>query len=244
MRTNKTLIALAAAAALTLSACGGESDEPAAEDGMNQDVPAEEETTPEDMSPEGESTEDMPADDEMTEDDSMATSDEMAAPAGGLVGPGCADYAELVPDGAGSVEGMAQDPVAVAASNNPLLTTLTAAVSGELNPDVDLVDTLNGDEFTVFAPVDDAFAAVDEETLATLGEDADLLSTVLTYHVVPGQLSPDEVVGSLTTVQGDTVEVTGEGDELMVNDANVICGGVQTDNATVYLIDAVLMPQM
>ncbi|WP_256839130.1 fasciclin domain-containing protein [Ornithinimicrobium faecis] len=238
MRTNKTLIALAAAATLTLSACGGESDEPAAEDGTTQNMPAEEETA-EDMPAEEET-----AEEEMTEDDSMATSQEMAAPTGDLVGPGCAGYAEQVPDGAGSVEGMAQDPVAVAASNNPLLTTLTAAVSGDLNPDVDLVDTLNGDEFTVFAPVDDAFAAVDEETLATLGEDADLLSTVLTYHVVPGQLSPDEVVGSLTTVQGDTVEVTGEGDELMVNDANVICGGVQTENATVYLIDAVLMPQM
>ncbi|WP_114907754.1 fasciclin domain-containing protein [Ornithinimicrobium murale] len=240
MRTNKTLIALAAAATLTLSACGGDSEEPASEDGMNQDTPAE------DMPDEEETAEqDMPAEDESaSEDDAMMTSEDMAAPAGGLVGPGCADYAEQVPDGAGSVEGMAQDPVAVAASNNPLLTTLTAAVSGELNPDVDLVDTLNGDEFTVFAPVDDAFAAVDEETLATLGEDADLLSTVLTYHVVPGQLSPEEVVGSLTTVQGGTVEVSGEGDELMVNDANVICGGVQTDNATVYLIDAVLMPQM
>jgi uncharacterized surface protein with fasciclin (FAS1) repeats len=149
-----------------------------------------------------------------------------------------------VPDGAGSVAGMAQDPVAVAASNNPLLTTLVSAVSGELNPEVNLVDTLNGDEFTVFAPVDDAFAAVDEETLATLAEDAELLTSVLTYHVVPGQLTPEQVVGTQTTVQGGTVEVTGEGDELMVNDANVICGGVQTDNATVYLVDAVLMPQM
>ena len=56
---------------------------------------------------------------------------------------------------------MAQDPVAVAASNNPLLTTLTAAVSGKLNPKVNLVDTLNGGEFTVFAPVDSAFKKVD-----------------------------------------------------------------------------------
>ena len=84
-------------------------------------------------------------------------------PAAMLVGPGCADYAEAVPDGAGSVEGMALDPVATAASNNPLLTTLTAAVSGQLNPEVDLVDTLNGGEFTVFAPVDDAFAAIDPD---------------------------------------------------------------------------------
>ena len=84
-----------------------------------------------------------------------------ADPAADLVGPGCADYAAAVPDGPGSVTGMSTDPVAVAASNNPLLTTLVAAVSGQLNPDVNLVDTLNGDEFTVFAPVDDAFAKID-----------------------------------------------------------------------------------
>ena len=160
-----------------------------------------------------------------------------------LVGAGCADYAEAVPDGAGSVEGMAQDPVAVAASNNPLLKTLTAAVSGELNPDVNLVDTLNGDEFTVFAPVDDAFAQLPKKTVNTLSKDADLLSTILTYHVVPGQIAPSDIEGMQATVQGEEVEVTGSGDEIMVNDANVICGGVMTANATVYLVDSVLMPQ-
>jgi uncharacterized surface protein with fasciclin (FAS1) repeats len=82
-------------------------------------------------------------------------------PAANLVGPGCASYAEKVPSGAGSVAGMALDPVAVAASNNPQLKTLTAAASGKLNPKVDLVDTLNRSEFTVFAPVDDAFAKID-----------------------------------------------------------------------------------
>jgi uncharacterized surface protein with fasciclin (FAS1) repeats len=61
--------------------------------------------------------------------------------------------------------------------------------------------------------------------------------------VVPGQASPEEVVGEHETVQGGSVEVTGSGDELMVDDAKVVCGGVQTANATVYLIDAVLMPQ-
>ena len=168
-------------------------------------------------------------------------------PAATLVGPGCEGYAEQVPDGAGSVAGMAEDPVAVAASNNPLLKTLTASVSGELNPKVDLVDTLNGDEFTVFAPVDDAFAQLPKKTVDALAQpkNADMLSTVLTYHVVPGQISPDEIAGTTqTTVQGGDVEVTGSGDELKVNDASVICGGVQTANATVYLIDSVLMPQM
>ncbi|GAA1995006.1 fasciclin domain-containing protein [Microbacterium pumilum] len=164
-------------------------------------------------------------------------------PAANLVGAGCAGYAETVPDGDGSIEGMSQDPVAVAASNNPILTTLTAAVSGQLNPDVDLVDTLNGDEFTVFAPVDDAFAKIDPATIETLKTDSALLSSILTYHVVPGQIEPADIVGTHTTVQGADLEVTGSGDELMVNgSAAVICGGVQTANATVYLIDTVLMP--
>ena len=118
----------------------------------------------------------------------MAETPEAMDPAADLVGPGCAAYAEQVPDGAGSVAGMADDPVAVAASNNPLLTTLTAAVSGGLNPDVNLVDTLNGSEFTVFAPVDDAFAKIDPATIESLKTDSATLTKILTYHVVPGQL--------------------------------------------------------
>lgn len=174
-------------------------------------------------------------------------SESMADPAANLVGSGCAAYAEQVPDGAGSVEGMAQDPVAVAASNNPLLTQLVAAVSGQLNPDVDLVDTLNGDEFTVFAPVDDAFAALPADTVALLQtpEGAETLTSVLTYHVIPGQIAPDDIDGEHTTVNGATLTVEGSGDDITVNgSASVICGGVQTANATVYLIDEVLMPPM
>ncbi|MCV9993066.1 fasciclin domain-containing protein [Paeniglutamicibacter sp. ZC-3] len=163
-------------------------------------------------------------------------------PAANLVGSGCAAYAEAVPSGEGSVAGMAKDPVAVAASNNPLLKTLTAAVSGKLNPKVDLVDTLNGAEFTVFAPVDEAFAAIPEKDLNAAVADADTLSSILTYHVIPGQIAPSDIPGSHTTVQGGDLEVTGSGDELMVNGAAVVCGGVQTANATVYLVDTVLMP--
>ncbi len=89
----------------------------------------------------------------------MGTASAVASDAAsGLVGPGCQAYAQQVPSGAGSVEGMAQDPVATAAAHNPMLTTLTAAVSGKLNQQVNLVDTLNGGQFTVFAPTDEAFA--------------------------------------------------------------------------------------
>ena len=165
-----------------------------------------------------------------------------AQPAAGLVGPGCAAYAQQVPQGPGSVAGMAMDPVATAASNNPLLTTLTKAVSGQLNPQVNLVDTLNGGQFTVFAPTDEAFAKIDPATIERLKTDAPLLTSILTYHVVPGQAAPDAVVGTHKTVQGADVNVTGHGSELKVNDASVVCGGVKTANATVYLIDTVLMP--
>jgi len=61
--------------------------------------------------------------------------------------------------------------------------------------------------------------------------------------VVPGRLAPSEIAGELTTVEGGKVSVSGSGDTLKVNDSNVVCGGVSTANATVYLIDSVLMPQ-
>ncbi|MDF2825063.1 MAG: beta-Ig-H3/fasciclin [Mycobacterium sp.] len=177
-----------------------------------------------------------------TSTSSAAPTSAMADPAADLIGSGCAAYAEQVPEGPGSVAGMAADPVTVAASNNPMLKTLTQALSGQLNPDVNLVDTLNGSEFTVFAPTDDAFAKIDAATLETLKTDSDLLTSILTYHVVPGQAAPAQVAGEHVTVQGAPLTVTGEGDELKVNDAGLVCGGVKTANATVYMIDTVLMP--
>lgn len=167
----------------------------------------------------------------------------MADPAASLVGNGCAAYAEQVPSGPGSVAGMAQDPVAVAASNNPMLTTLTSALSGKLNPNVNLVETLNGNPgLTVFAPTDEAFAKIDPATIETLKTDSDLLTKILTYHVVEGQASPAAVVGEHKTLEGGSVSVTGSGADLKVNDAGLVCGGVKTANATVYMIDTVLMP--
>ena len=224
---KKVAIAVAAVSALTMTAaCGADDAAPVSGDTTASDAasPMQEETPMDDSGDEGAGE---------------------ADPAANLVGPGCAGYAEQVPDGAGSVEGMAQDPVAVAASNNPILKTLTAAVSGKVNPKVNLVDTLNGDEFTVFAPVDDAFAKIPAKTLKSLSKpaNAEALTGILTYHVVPGQMTPDEIAGkTLTTVQGDKLEISGSGDDLKAQDASVICGGVQTANATVYLIDSVMMP--
>ncbi len=165
-----------------------------------------------------------------------------ATAAPNLVGSGCADYASLHPDGPASVSGMSQDPVAVAASNNPELTTLTAAVSGQLNPQVNLVDTLNSGQYTVFAPTDAAFSKLPAATINELKTNSDMLKSILTYHVVPGQLSPAQVDSSHPSVQGAPVNVTGSGNGLMVNNAGLVCGGVPTANAQVYMIDTVLMP--
>jgi uncharacterized surface protein with fasciclin (FAS1) repeats len=165
---------------------------------------------------------------------SSATSTAASAAPAALVGAGCAGYAEKVPTGPGSVAGLAKDPVATAAGNSPVLTTL--------NPDVNLVETLNGGEFTVFAPTDEAFAKLDPATIDKLKTDSKLLTSILTYHVVSGQAGPSAVVGDHKTVQGESVKVTGSGDSLKVNDAGVVCGGIKTANATLYLIDTVLTP--
>ena len=215
--TRAGLALSALALAVTASACGGSDDNSA-----SAGAPASSASTP-----------------------SASTTPSMSEAATAMVGPGCAAYAKANPSGAGSIDGMAAAPVATAASGNPLLTTLVAAVSGKLNPKVDLVSTLNGGEFTVFAPVDTAFAKIPAATVNTLKTNDALLTKILTYHVVPGQIAPDEIDGTHATVEGQDVTVAGSGDAITVNGtSNVICGGVQTANATVYLIDTVLMPPM
>lgn len=229
-RRNISILGIAAVSMLGMAACSTDSSDTASSETSESGMASESSMSPsasESMSPDATSGESMSAD-----------------PAANLVGGSCADYAAAVPEGPGSVEGMSLDPVATAASNNPMLTTLTAAVSGQLNPEVNLVDTLNGSEFTVFAPTDEAFAKLDAATLETLKTDPDLLSSILTYHVVPGQMTPDELSGMYATVNGAEVDVTGSGDSLMVDESAVVCGGVQTKNATVYLLDTVLMPAM
>jgi uncharacterized surface protein with fasciclin (FAS1) repeats len=153
--------------------------------------------------------------------------------------------AEVPQNGAGSAEGMADDPVATAASNNPLLETLTAAV-GEAG----LAQTLNGLEAaTVFAPTNDAFAKIPEADLNALLGDKPALTTVLTHHVIAERLDPSELAGDQTTVAEDTVTIEGEGEDFTIpaanggEEANIICGNVQTANANVYVIDSVLMPE-
>lgn len=158
------------------------------------------------------------------------------ASAGENFGPGCS----AVPsEGPGSFSGMAADPVATAASNNPVLSTLVTAVKK-----AGLVDTLNSaQDVTVFAPTNDAFAKIPEADLNKVLADQKALTGILTYHVVEGRKTPADLAsGSFKTLQGETVTTEGGGSVYTVNGAGVVCGNVQTGNATVYIIDTVLMP--
>ena len=164
---------------------------------------------------------------------SSSTTEDMTAKP---FGAGCS----AVPaDGKGSFSGMATDPVATAASNNPVLSTLVTAVT-----EAGLGETLNSaKDITVFAPSNDAFAAVPKATMdAAMKDPKGLLTKVLTNHVVPGKLTPEMLAGEHKTLGGGTITVTGSGESFKVGEANVICGNVQTANATVYIIDGVLLP--
>ncbi|SMO40238.1 Uncaracterized surface protein containing fasciclin (FAS1) repeats [Geodermatophilus aquaeductus] len=217
--TRGLLLASASTLAVTLSACG--SDETSA---------ASDSSSPDSSSSASESSEPMESSSTMAE----PASDEP-------FGAGCT----AVPaDGEGSFSGMTDDPVATAASNNPVLSTLVQAVTA-----ANLVDTLNTtDDITVIAPANPAFEAIPADQLQAVLADQATLTQILTHHVIPGRLSPDQLAGTHTTVAGDEVTIEGSGESFTVaqtvtgTPASVICGNVQTANATVYIVDQVLAP--
>jgi uncharacterized surface protein with fasciclin (FAS1) repeats len=212
--TRGAVFAAVSTLALTLSACGSDD---ASADSASSDT----------------SSSSM----EATESSAMpASSDEP-------FGAGCS----AVPtDGEGSFTGMTDDPVATAASNNPALSTLVQAVTA-----AGLVDTLNTtDDITVLAPANPAFEAIPPDTLNAVLADTPQLTAILTHHVIPGRLTPEELAGTHTTLNNDEVTIEGEGEDFAIAmegtvtqmEASVICGNVQTANATVYIIDQVLAP--
>jgi uncharacterized surface protein with fasciclin (FAS1) repeats len=218
MKTRTGLVALAIALPLSLAACGSSSDNTASAGAGS--------------TPAATSSDAMTS----TPSDTMTSSESMDA-SSAVFGEGCAAVPK---DGKGSFNGMATDPVATAASNNPLLSTLVTAVK-----QAGLVDTLNSaPEITVFAPVNDAFAKIPAADLKKVLADKPTLTKILTNHVVAGKLSPDQLAGDHKTHAGTTITVKGSGENFTVGkaDAKVICGNVPTANATVYIIDGVLMP--
>lgn len=138
---------------------------------------------------------------------------------------------------------MGEDTIVTLASNTPSLSTLVAAVEA-----AELVETLNGTgPFTVFAPNNDAFAALPEGTVDTLlmPENQADLQSVLTYHVVPGTYNAADLSDgmTLTSVQGATVSIGVHDDgTVTVNDAPVSMADVEASNGVVHVIDAVILP--
>ena len=133
------------------------------------------------------------------------------------------------------------------AAGNEDFSTLVAAVQA-----AGLVETLSGEgPFTVFAPTNDAFAALPEGTVETLllPENLEQLQAVLTYHVVPGSVLAADVVAlaadgqaMVETVNGAEITVTVEGGTVMVNDATVTATDITADNGVIHVIDAVILP--
>jgi uncharacterized surface protein with fasciclin (FAS1) repeats len=163
-----------------------------------------------------------------------------SAPADMASAPFGSACASVPTSGAGSFAGMATDPVATAASNNPALSTLVTAVKA-----AGLVDTLNtAQNITVFAPSNDAFAKIPKDALNKLLADKAMLTKVLTYHVVGQRLAPAQLDnGSFETLEKQMVATKGSSTMYTVNDASkVVCANVRTSNATVYIVDTVLMP--
>ncbi|UOZ05339.1 MULTISPECIES: fasciclin domain-containing protein [unclassified Amycolatopsis] len=173
-----------------------------------------------------------------------------AAPAGGatdgvttnadVFGPACSQ----LPQGSspGSLDSMGPQPVASAASTNPLLTKLVAAVKA-----TNLVDTLNSaPAITVFAPADPAFAALGDAKFNELAGKPAELSPILQYHVVGKRYDAKGLAsaGTLDSLNaaGGPLKIEGTGDNMTVNGAKILCGNIPTKNATVFVIDKVLTP--
>ena len=168
---------------------------------------------------------------------SMSSSAAPSSAAMSDFGPGCAAVPK---SGAGSFTGMSAAPVATAASSNPVLSTLVQAVEK-----AGLVDTLNSASgITVFAPDNSAFAKIPSGTLTKVLANKAELTKILTYHVVAGRYTPAQLAAGkpIKTLEGGTITPAMTGGTYTVNGTDVVCGNVQTANATVYIISSVLMP--
>ncbi|KPP88973.1 MAG: hypothetical protein HLUCCA08_01985 [Rhodobacteraceae bacterium HLUCCA08] len=118
-------------------------------------------------------------------------------------------------------------------------TTLVAAVEA-----AGLVDTLKGDgPFTVFAPTDDAFAALPEGTVEGLLADPEALAAILTYHVVAGKVMSTDLSDGMMAATVNGAEITiGVGDAVTVDGATVTTADIETSNGVIHVIDAVILP--
>ncbi|MEV6983623.1 fasciclin domain-containing protein [Sphaerisporangium sp. NPDC051017] len=160
-----------------------------------------------------------------------------AAPSPSPVGSGCGS---LPKSGPGSLSEVAKEPLATAVSHIPELSTLVAAVRK-----AGLEDAANSaKDITVFAPTNEAFAKIPKDQFDKIVGDKRALARLLGYHIVEGRKSPaDFKSGGFTTLEGSKVTTSVSGETYKADGAGVLCGNVQTRNATLYIIDAVLKPR-
>jgi uncharacterized surface protein with fasciclin (FAS1) repeats len=160
-----------------------------------------------------------------------------SAPAG-TFGPACAAIPSD-PANPGSLQSLAKQPAANAIAASPTLSTLASAITK-----ANLGDELNkARALTIFAPTNDAFAKIPQGDLKNLMNNQSRLQSVVKYHVLNERLAPDKLAGTHKTQQGQDLTVNGSGTSFTVNNnANIVCGNVQTKNATLYFIDTVIMP--
>ncbi|WP_037370502.1 fasciclin domain-containing protein [Amycolatopsis orientalis] len=212
------LAGIGAAAALALTACGTGNDNNASSGSSPSAMP---------------SSAPMSAPMSSSSSSGVTTNDQ-------VFGPACSQ----LPQGSapGSLDSMGPQPVASAASTNPLLTKLVAAVKA-----TNLVDTLNSQQaITVFAPADPAFNALGDAKFKELAGNPSQLAPILQYHVVGKRYDAKglEQAGTVTSLNtaGGPLKIEGSGENMTVNGAKILCGNIPTKNATVFVIDKVLTP--
>jgi len=138
---------------------------------------------------------------------------------------------------------LANVPVSNALASIPDVSTFSQAISGQLNPAVNVASVFDNGPYVIFAPTNEAFAALPPEQVTALRADPAALTRLVYYHAFLGLLGPDDVKGQRPTQEGTEIEVTGSGGDISVNEtAKVVCGGIQAQNARIYLIDQVLDP--
>jgi uncharacterized surface protein with fasciclin (FAS1) repeats len=154
-------------------------------------------------------------------------------------GSGCDAFKKAVPN----FKGLANVPVSNALASIPDVSTFSQAISGQLNPAVNVASVFDNGPYVIFAPTNEAFAKLPPEQLQMLRVDPAALTRAVYYHAFLGLLGPDDVKGQRPTQEGTEIEVTGSGGDVAVNEtAKVVCGGIQAQNARIYLIDSVLDP--
>jgi uncharacterized surface protein with fasciclin (FAS1) repeats len=154
-------------------------------------------------------------------------------------GSKCDDFKKAQPNW----KGLANVPVGKVLASIPDISSFNAAISGQLNPAVNIVPVLENGPYVVFAPTNEAFAALPPEQQDVLRTDPAALTSLAYYHVFLGLLGPDDVKGQRPTQEGTELEVTGSGGDIKVNETTkVLCGGIQAQNARIYIIDKVLNP--